>query len=207
MLLSLIIIARLNSTGKGELIVWQRFSQFFRNAAKVDHGGDVVTANNWTQGCLSVLICAFSDLGRSQCAPVCGALSLHPRLLLLLLHPHTLSHWRRSVFGLVAPPTPSHSLLVSDGHGETHWQAVWPPDHMMEHCSAPAPGTPGRFRDSVSKLNPGGWGRKDKQEEWSQDDVMTVGHKVIHEIKSGTVTPWGTVVFILQHNCTRQPTK
>lgn len=104
----------------GGVIVWQWFSQIERNAVKVNHGGGVVTANNWMQGCLSVLICVFSDFGRSQCVPVCGASSVHPRLLLLLLHPHTLWHWRRSVFnGLVAPPTPFHSLLVSDGHGET----------------------------------------------------------------------------------------
>lgn len=145
----------------------------------VNHGGGVVTANNWTQSCLSVLICAFSDSGRSQCIPVCGASSVHPRLLLLLLHPHTLLHWWRSVFNGLVPllSTPSWSLMGTERPLwlKCHWLAVWPPHHMMEHCSAPAPETPGRLRDSVSKLNPGGWGRKDKQEGWSQDDGWQLG--------------------------------
>lgn len=66
---------------------------------------------------------------------------------------------------------PGHTSFTSppvvDGQSDpcgssASWRAAPLPRHMMEHCSAPAPGPPGRLRDSVSKLKPGGWRRETK---------------------------------------------
>lgn len=61
--------------------------------------------------------------------------------------------------------TPPDLFFMADARRATVWlQCLWwttPHPHMTEHCSAAAaPGPPGRFRDSMSKLKPGGCRRK-----------------------------------------------
>lgn len=83
---------------------------------------------------------------------------------------HTPSRWRAgsTVWSRSCLTFASHSFTPCLSLIHTEWplwlQRFWwivpLPHHMMEHCSAaPAPGPPGRLRDSMSKLKPGGWRR------------------------------------------------